>query len=245
MPAKIKCTVKNLDRAIKDAVKNAEENGGRFVTMVASTASRGLAINATVPLGRSQKGSGKLKSGEGSLTKDIFKAAGGNTRIYRTVAWHDQRKASQVLAVMKKGRIKAAESIARKTGAQLTFHQRFNPTFHQSARRNGRVSKFTGIVTPDARGRERYRKQTAKHIGRAKAGWLMGSGSMWVTKMPKWIERHGRIGRYYQNGLKITIINPVPYASDAMVQSMVPNVILNAIKATNYKMNAERRKKKS
>lgn len=241
MGTKIKCSVKGLDKAIKEAVKNAEIDGNRYVYLVASTASRGLAINATVPLGRSQRGSGKLKSGEGTLTRDIYRSAGGNTRIYRTVSQHDRQRARQVLAVMKQGRIKAAESIARKSGAQLTFRQKFNPSFHQTARRNGRVSSFSGIVTPDVRGRERYRKQTAKHIGRAKAGWLMGYGG-WTTKMPRWIERHGRLGRYYKHGLKITIINPVPYSSDAMVQSLVPKVIFNAIKSTNTKLNAERRR---
>lgn len=241
----IKCEVKGLNSAIKGAQRNLERYGMRYVETVAANTARGLSDNATLPLGKSQrsKKGGKLKNGEGSVSKDIGKAIGGTSRAFKTVQEHDEKHARQVVALMKLKKLPEASAVARRAGALLSFHSAMSPQLHQQARRNGRVSRFTGKVTTDFKGLDRYRKQTFKHVGKAKAGWLMTGGAPWETaKVPAWILRHGRNGVHSVKGWRVSISNPVAYAKEAMIQRQIYFVMANAIKRTNTQFNAEWKK---
>lgn len=241
----IKCEVKGLNAAIKGAKRNLERFGMRYIEMVAANTARGLSNEATLPLGRSQrnKKGGKLKNGEGTLSKDIRKAIGGISKAYAKVGTHDESKARQVAALMKKRNLMAASAVARSAGAHLSFHPTMSPELHQRARRKGRVQNMTKDVTPDFRGLARYRKLVFKHVGKAKAGWVMMGGAPWETvKVPAWILRHGRLGIHKVNGWKVSISNPISYAKEVTIKRQVHLVKVNAIKRANTQFNAEWRK---
>lgn len=90
---------------------------------------------------------------------------------------------------------KAAEVATDVFGQVVRFYQSYSPEFHTSARKNGRVSSFTGNVVLNRKSTENYKNKVFKHIGKAKSGWLINTSYGWAARAPQWIARHGKTGQ--------------------------------------------------
>ena len=238
----IKCNVEWLDKAIRDGHKNIQRFGGLFLDMYASNVARGMCFNATLPLGKNRKSKvAGRKSGEGSASRDIARAVGAPGKAYRMFKERDPVMARPVYAMLRQKKEQEAQQVAFDSGVPVTFYASFTKRMHKDARRRGTVDAFSGRVTSDSRGLKKYRMEVFKHIGKAKSGWTWPTSYGWQAtgRLPQWITRHGLNGIYRRTGDSVEIINPVPYAKEAMIERLFPLVYSHALTATNLKLHHE------
>lgn len=238
----IKCSVEGLEKAIRDGNKNIARFGRLFLDMYASNVGRGMCFNATLPLGKNRKSkvSGR-KSGEGSLSRDIGLAIGTPSKAYELFQQYDPLHARPAYSMLKNKKIKDAQQMALDGGVPVTFYANFSKQMHTEARKNGHVDQSSGRITADVKSLKKYRNEMYKHIGKAKSGWTWPSTYGWqaVGRLPNWITRHGLNGEYKATAESVEIMNPVPFAKEAMLEKMYPLIYANALSATNLKLNHE------
>ena len=209
----VRIDVKGMDLAIKNAKTNIERFGSLYTTLLSYNTASGMCFSATLPLGKNRKLKGR-----------------------------DIKRARQVAGMLslKADPQKAAEVATDVFGQVVRFYQSYSPEFHTSARKNGRVSSFTGNVVLNRKSTENYKNKVFKHIGKAKSGWLINTSYGWAARAPQWIARHGKNGtikKLPDGGVEIE--NKLPYASEAMLKALEPFVKTKALQATNLKLHHE------
>ena len=248
----VRIDVKGMDAAMKKAKTNIKRFGALYNTLLSYNVASGMCFNATLPLGKNRKSkvSGR-KSGEGSISRDVSRAGRGIGSFINQLRERDVVRARQIGGILslstaktKGGRANAANVAAKLAtetlGQVVRFYQSYSPEFHASARKNGHVESFTGNVVINRKSTERYKKKMFEHIGKAKSGWLINSSYGWASRAPQWIARHGKNGRIteFPDG-SIEIENKLPYASNAMIDALIPFVKTKAFQATNLKLHYE------
>ena len=235
----VRIDVKGMDSALKKVKTNIERFGNLYTTLLAYNTASGMCFNATLPLGKNRKSkvSGR-KSGEGSVSR----AGRGVGSFINQLKERDIKRARQVAGMLslKADPQKAAEVATDVFGQVVRFYQSYSPEFHTSARKNGRVSSFTGNVVLNRKSTENYKNKVFKHIGKAKSGWLINTSYGWAARAPQWIARHGKNGtiKKLPDG-SVEIENNLSYASEAMLKALVPFVQTKALQATNLKLHHE------
>lgn len=239
----VRIDVKGMDLAIKNAKTNIERFGSLYTTLLSYNTASGMCFSATLPLGKNRKSkvSGR-KSGEGAVSRDVSRAGRGVGSFINQLKERDIKRARQVAGMLslKADPQKAAEVATDVFGQVVRFYQSYSPEFHTSARKNGRVSSFTGNVVLNRKSTENYKNKVFKHIGKAKSGWLINTSYGWAARAPQWIARHGKNGtikKLPDGGVEIE--NKLPYASEAMLKALEPFVKTKALQATNLKLHHE------
>ncbi len=218
----IKCQTQNIDKILKQAEKYLEGNEHDFLKDVAQLAAKNFREMATLPLGASQKGKGKLKAGEGTISKELNRAVGSKTKIYELAP---QKNKKQIYYLIKNNKSDVANKIAHKNGVNLRIVN-FNPTLHKMQRVNGHVDKDSRLITNDEKQRDNYRKNYLnKQVGKLKSGWLLPG-----QKAQKWISRHGANCKMIDGETYIIISNPMSYAKENMIGSLIQPSIKKAYK---------------
>ena len=218
---------RDLNRLRGDLDKLSDQS----VIEMAQLGSRQLAYRID-PYGLDNK---SKDTAEKAIYKDVNKAYDYVGQTFNKLMQLDKNMAYAYMNAIKRNDLDAAERYARKVFVSFKVRNTDSGNHLESVRgSDGRVihnSPVMGISSDSEI--DKIKNQKKVTAGTAKAGWLQAGKSIGSKfRIPRWLTKKYTLG--YSNkkktadGMEVTLINNVTYASEVLTESKVREAVKNA-----------------